>query len=115
METLYLTKQCPNCNRWFTQQKSIRRHIRQSKRTIVDETETAANQLLSPGSCKSVFEGVASIIFEGGVDIGSTTVGEKGSSSLLDFDFNGGHNDCLYSELSNNDFDINRDVNKMGK
>ena len=39
------------------------------------------------------------------------TKGEKGSSSLLDFDSNGGHNDDLYSESSNNDSDMNRDVN----
>ncbi len=38
-----------------------------------------------------------------------------GSSSLLDFDFNGGHNDDLYSELRTNDFDIKKDVNTEGQ
>jgi hypothetical protein len=115
METFYLTKQCPNCNQWFTKQKSLRHHIRHCKRIIADETETSANQLLSLGSSKSVLDGVASNIFKGGGDEGSTKVGGKGSSSLLDFDFIGGHNDCLYSELSNNDSDINRDINTEGR
>jgi hypothetical protein len=54
-------------------------------------------------------------IFEGGGDKGSTTVGGKGSSSLLDFDFNGGHNNDLYSELRNYDSDVNRDINTEGQ
>ena len=99
METLKFTKQCPNCNQWFIQQKSFRHHIIHCKRTIADETESAVNQLLSLVSSTSVFEGGNSTIFKGGGNEGSTTVGEIGSSSsLLDFDFKGGHNDNLYSK-----------------
>jgi hypothetical protein len=115
MEPLNSTKQCPNCNHWFTQQKSFRHLIRHCKRNIAAERENPANQLLLLGSSKSVFEGGTLNIFQRGGDKGSTKVGERGFSSLIDFDFNGGHNDDLYFESSNNDSDINRDVNTEGQ
>ncbi len=85
------------------------------QKNYADETETAANQLISLGNSKSVFEGGNLNIFKGCGDKGSTTVGGKGSSSLLDFNFNGEHNDDLYSELRNYDTDINRDGNTEGQ
>ncbi len=43
---------CPNCHRWFTNQKSFRHHIRACRRTIETKTSAgiatiAANPLLS--------------------------------------------------------------------
>jgi hypothetical protein len=47
-----LNKQCPNCQRWFTTQKSFKHHIRHSRRTNCEESfnvigSSAANHLLS--------------------------------------------------------------------
>jgi hypothetical protein len=47
-----LNKQCPNCKRWFTTQKSFKHHIRHCRRTYCEETLndlgiSAANPLLS--------------------------------------------------------------------
>jgi hypothetical protein len=46
------SKQCPNCKRWFTTQKSFKHHIRHYRRTNCEETLnnlglSAANSLLS--------------------------------------------------------------------
>ena len=46
------SKQCPNCKRWFTTQKSFKHHIRHIRRTNCEETfnvigSSAANPLLS--------------------------------------------------------------------
>jgi hypothetical protein len=57
-------KQCPNCKRWFTTQKSFKHHIRHSRRTNCEETLngigiSAANPLLSnftPGVETNVFQ-----------------------------------------------------------
>ncbi len=57
-------KQCPNCKRWFTTQKSFEHHIRHCRRTNCKETLndiglSAANPLLSnftPGSETNVFQ-----------------------------------------------------------
>ena len=52
--------QCPNCNRWFTNQKSLRHHIRACRRLLISQTEIAypnvhkANPLLSVASTRSV-------------------------------------------------------------
>jgi hypothetical protein len=45
-------KQCPNCKRWFTRQKSFKHHIRHCRRAncvemFNDICSTAANPLLS--------------------------------------------------------------------
>ncbi len=58
------SKQCPNCKRWFTTQKSFKHHIRYCRRTNCEETLnnlgiTAANPLLSistPGVETNVFQ-----------------------------------------------------------
>jgi hypothetical protein len=57
-------KQCPNCKRWFTTQKSFKHHIRHCGRTNCGETLndiglSAANPLLSnftPGAESNVFQ-----------------------------------------------------------
>jgi hypothetical protein len=46
------SKQCPNCKRWFSTQKSFKHHIRHCRRTNCDKTLnglniSAANPLLS--------------------------------------------------------------------
>jgi hypothetical protein len=58
------SKQCPNCTRWFTTQKSFKHHIRHCSRTNCEETLNnlgipAANPLLSnftPGVETNVFQ-----------------------------------------------------------
>jgi hypothetical protein len=58
------SKQCPNCKRWFTIQKSFKHHIRHCRRTNCKETLnnldiSAANPLLSnftPGVETNVFQ-----------------------------------------------------------
>jgi hypothetical protein len=45
-------KQCPNCKRWFTTQKSFKHHIRHCRRTNCEEMfndigSSAANPLMS--------------------------------------------------------------------
>ncbi len=58
------SKQCPNCKRWFTTQKTFKYHIRHCRRTKCDETLnnlviSAANPLLSnftPGVETNVFQ-----------------------------------------------------------
>jgi hypothetical protein len=58
------SKQCPNCKRWFTTQKSFKHHIRHYRRTNCEEMLnslgiTAANPLLSnftPGVETNVFQ-----------------------------------------------------------
>jgi hypothetical protein len=58
------SKQCPNCKRWFTTQKSFKHHIRHCRRancehTLNDLGISAANQLLSsftPGVQTNVFQ-----------------------------------------------------------
>ncbi len=60
------SKQCPNCKRWFTTQKSFKHHIRhcRSRRTNCEETLnnlgiSAANPLLpnfTPGVETNVFQ-----------------------------------------------------------
>jgi hypothetical protein len=58
------SKQCPNCTRWFTTQKSFKHHIRHCRRTNCEETLndfgiSAANPLLSnftPGVETNVFQ-----------------------------------------------------------
>jgi hypothetical protein len=58
------SKQCPNCKRWFTTQKSFKHHIRHCRRTNCEETLTdlgitAAKSLLSnftPGVETNVFQ-----------------------------------------------------------
>jgi hypothetical protein len=57
------SKQCPNCKRWFTTQKSFKHHIRHCRRTNCEEMlndlgVSAANPLLSnvtPGVETNVF------------------------------------------------------------
>jgi hypothetical protein len=57
-------KQCPNCKRWFTTQKSFKHHIRHCRRTNCEERLnnlgiSAANLLLSnftPGVETNVFQ-----------------------------------------------------------
>jgi hypothetical protein len=49
--SIQFNKQCPNCKRWFTTQKSFRHHIRHCRRTNYGETfndigSSAANPLL---------------------------------------------------------------------
>jgi hypothetical protein len=58
------SKQCPNCKRWFTTQKSFKHHIRHCRRTNCEETLnnlgiSAANPLLSnftPGVETNMFQ-----------------------------------------------------------
>jgi hypothetical protein len=58
------SKQCPNCKRWFTTQKSFNHHIRHCRRTNCEERLndlgiSAADPLLSnitPGVEKNVFQ-----------------------------------------------------------
>ena len=58
------SKQCPNCKRWFTTQKSFKHHIRHCRRTNCEEKLndlgiSAANPLLSnftPGVETNVFQ-----------------------------------------------------------
>ena len=50
--SIQLSKQCPNCQRWFTTQKSFKHHIRHCRRTNCEEMLndlgiSAANPLLS--------------------------------------------------------------------
>jgi hypothetical protein len=57
-------KQCPNCKRWFTTQKSFKHHIRHCRRTNYEEMLndigiSAANPLLSnftPGVETNAFQ-----------------------------------------------------------
>jgi hypothetical protein len=66
IQTMYTQsiKQCPNCKRWFTTQKSFKHHIRHCRRTNCEETLnnlgiSAANPLLSnftPGVETNVFQ-----------------------------------------------------------
>ena len=58
------SKQCPNCKRWFTTQKSFKHHIRHCRRTNCEEMLnnlgiSAANPLLSnfiPGVETNLFQ-----------------------------------------------------------
>ncbi len=62
--SIQLSKQCPNCKRCFTKQKSFKHHIRHCRRTNCEETLnnlviSAANLLLSnftPGVETNVFQ-----------------------------------------------------------
>ncbi len=62
--SIQLSKQCPNCKRWFTIQKSFKHHIRHCRRTNCEHTLndlgiSAANALLSnftPGVQTNVFQ-----------------------------------------------------------
>jgi hypothetical protein len=59
-----LSKQCPNCKRWFTTQKSFKHHIRHCRRINYEETLndlgfSAGNPLLSnftPGVETNIFQ-----------------------------------------------------------
>ncbi len=70
MDTFKSTIQCPNCNRWFTQQRSFKHHIRYCRHAAMERDDqiyydTHANPLLSIGSSNSVFEGgVVSNLFQ---------------------------------------------------
>jgi hypothetical protein len=62
--SIQLSKQCLNCKRWFTSQKSFKHHIRHCRRTNCEETLndlgiSAANSLLSkftPGVETNMFQ-----------------------------------------------------------
>jgi hypothetical protein len=62
--SIQLSKQCPNCKRWFTTQKLFKHHVRHCRRTNCEETLnnlgiSAANLLLSnftPGVETNVFQ-----------------------------------------------------------
>ncbi len=100
-------------------QKSFQHHIRHCRRTIATEQEyqredTHVNPLLLIGSSNSVIEGGISNLFWG-VEEGSSKVGEKGSSSWIEFDYSGGHNNDVYSELSNKNSDANSNANTEGQ
>jgi hypothetical protein len=47
------SKQCPNCKRWFTTQKSFKHHIRHCRRTNCEET---LNNNFTPGVETNVFQ-----------------------------------------------------------
>ncbi len=61
---IQLSKQCPNCKRWFTTQKSFKHHIRHCRGTNCEHTLndlgiSAANPLLpifTPGVQTNVFQ-----------------------------------------------------------
>ena len=42
-----LNTQCPNCHRWFTNQKSFRHHIRACRRAINANTALASSTILA--------------------------------------------------------------------
>ena len=62
--SIQFNKQCPNCKRWFTTQKSVKHHIRHCRRTYCEEMFndigiSAANPLMSnftPGVETNVFQ-----------------------------------------------------------
>ena len=78
--------QCPNCQCWFTQQKSFKHHIRHCRRsndaqTFYNVENTVAIPLLSNGGSKPVFSAERSNLFNN--DSGRKVVK---TASLLSYD-----------------------------